>query len=797
MKKSIKKVSQIKRIKTHKKAKKRKINPLVIYTNKDNKMSKKETSKELEIKSEEIRFPLKNRKINPSTAIFKMAGEKFDNMRVQTNRPILERLFSQKNMELFKSLPSDSKDYSKYHSILVKQFDNLNKNKYSPREDYYTYVNYGWLKEETKLLKSSPKYYVEIDDFRVKQDDVYKELIGQLKEFIKENPNSKRAKGVEAIYKCIMNNTKTAARKAAYDLREDIDSIINNKSITDMLVFLNRDEVVSWQSPVVWYIMPDEKDNQTYRSHLSPPQLGIYDYFVYIEDPKDTPKQKQFKSKFKNEYLKFIKKVLKICIPDEAHLHDPMDVWNVECQLLDAMGCVKVKKEDPNYYNVVTKKQLEEDYGLDWTEFCIKQGYKKDKIPNKIIVSSLNSLKCIMELMKEKWTSKAWRTWYLFINYKQLIRFEWDWSEIYFDFYGKFVAGQPVRFPKELYPIFMLSVCYNTLLTELYVKENFNPIDTVYVYNLVSDLKEVFIRKLKRNTWLTDSTRRAAVKKLMKLEVVIGTPDSASAATKGQALQPDPNLEYIDDNPYHNLRLLSDWKRRRFIDLEGEQVIDIPEVDWNEFKLVGTQAYMVNAYYRPTSNSIYVPLAYLQKPFLDLENYGIEYNLAYMGWTLGHELSHSLDDMGSKFDENGNLNNWWTDVDRKKFQAKIDNVVKQYELVAAKDGIKFDATVGVGEDLADISGLSLVEEYLFIHQLINNQIPLVKALSLKQFYIFSTIQSRQKIFDKAIPAQLKQNPHPLEKYRCNCPLSRLQIFRELYEVKKGDGMWWENTDTIW
>jgi predicted metalloendopeptidase len=216
-----------------------------------------------------------------------MAGEKFDNMRVQTNRPILERLFSQKNMELFKSLPSDSKDYSKYHSILVKQFDNLNKNKYSTREDYYTYVNYGWLKEETKLLKSSPKYYVEIDDFRVKQDDVYKELIGQLKEFIKENPNSKRAKGVEAIYKCIMNNTKTAARKAAYDLREDIDSIINNKSITDMLVFLNRDEVVSWQSPVVWYIMPDEKDNQTYRSHLSPPQLGIYDYFVYIEYPKN------------------------------------------------------------------------------------------------------------------------------------------------------------------------------------------------------------------------------------------------------------------------------------------------------------------------------------------------------------------------------------------------------------------------------------------------------------------------------------------------------------------------------
>jgi len=402
-----------------------------------------------------------------------------------------------------------------------------------------------------------------------------------------------------------------------------------------------------------------------------------------------------------------------------------------------------------------------------------------------------------MDLMKEKWTTKEWKTWYLFINYKQLIRFEWDWNQVYFDFYGKFVAGQPVRFPKELYPIFMLSVTYNTLLTELYVKENFNPINTVYVYNIVNDLKEVFIRKLKRNTWLSDSTRRSAINKLKKLEVVIGTPDSKTAQTKHQALQPDPLLDYVDDNPYHNLKILSRWKRKRFIDLEGQHVIDIPEVDWNEFKLVGTQAYMVNAYYRPTSNSIYVPLAFLQKPFLDLENYGLEYNLAYMGYTLGHELSHSLDDMGSKFDENGNMNNWWTEEDRKKYQKKIDNVVKQYEEVAAKDGIKFDATIGVGEDLADISGLSLAEEYLFIHQLINHQIPLVKDLSLKQFYIFSAISARQQIFDKAIPAQLKQNPHPLEKYRCNCPLSRLQIFRELYGVKKGDGMWWENTDTIW
>ena len=98
-----------------------------------------------------------------------------------------------------------------------------------------------------------------------------------------------------------------------------------------------------------------------------------------------------------------------------------------------------------------------------------------------------------------------------------------------------------------------------------------------------------------------------------------------------------------------------------------------------------------------------MPGAYLQPPFIDLKERGMEYNLVFIGYTIGHELSHSLDDMGSNYDENGNLNNWWTEEDRKKFKLKIKDVVNQYETVAKRDGIKFDAELGVGEDLADIS----------------------------------------------------------------------------------------------
>ena len=93
-------------------------------------------------------------------------------------------------------------------------------------------------------------------------------------------------------------------------------------------------------------------------------------------------------------------------------------------------------------------------------------------------------------------------------------------------------------------------------------------------------------------------------------------------------------------------------------------------MDWAQYpvKMAGTQAYIVKAYYTPTQNKNYIPLAYLQKPFIDLDERGIEYNLAHIGFTIGHEMSHGFDDMGSKYDANGLLFDWWTEKDKKIYK---------------------------------------------------------------------------------------------------------------------------------
>ena len=181
---------------------------------------------------------------------------------------------------------------------------------------------------------------------------------------------------------------------------------------------------------------------------------------------------------------------------------------------------------------------------------------------------------------------------------------------------------------------------------------------------------------------------------------------------------------------------------------------------------------------------------------MDGDERGIEYNLAYIGYTIGHELSHSLDDVGSMYDYKGNLFNWWTPHDHKIFQSKVNDVIRQYETFAARDGIKMDGSLSVGENLADISGLAIIQEYLRDYQITDDYIVPIKKLSFEMLFMYIAHQWRSFVSKEAIPTELKINPHPLDKYRANCPLARLELFKSIYNIKKGDGMYW-HSDTIW
>lgn len=371
-----------------------------------------------------------------------------------------------------------------------------------------------------------------------------------------------------------------------------------------------------------------------------------------------------------------------------------------------------------------------------------------------------------------------------------LIRLSKDGAEIYFKFHGNFERGIITIADYNIYKIILVGFAFNTFLSQEYIKHYKNEEYINYVKTMAEDLKTVFIRIIKRNKWLQPITKEKALKKLYKFTLQVGSPNK---------LLPDPILDYNTYDLWDNLVKICNWRHNKAISLENKHVEDFPTVDWSQIppKFVSTQSYVVNASYTPSKNGIYVPLGYIQKPFVDLDERGIEYNLAHIGFTLAHEMSHALDDWGSQYDENGKLNNWWTPKDKKRFRKIQEDIVKQYETFASYDNIKFDAWPTIGEDLADISGITICREYLRDFQLKNKDILPIQDLSFRTFFVYFAFQQRQQISKKAINAQLKTNPHPLDKYRCNVPLSRLESFRVIYNIKKGDKMWWPSTNKIW
>jgi predicted metalloendopeptidase len=655
-----------------------------------------------------------------------------------------------------------------------------------PENDYYNYINYTWLNSFT--LDNKQKYITQIDDFRLAQDKVYYQLNDIVNKYCKIHNNSLATK-LKSFYNSAKNlTTKEYCRKVSKETMIKIDELRQDKNnLWKMLAWVNSSEMTSSQAPISWSLTPDDKNPEIFRCYLTPFQFPLVDLNVYFNDGTD----EAYKSKYRSTFKKHCKDMFKMVLPSETKEINTDDIYNVQVDIFNTLGCSDVTKNEETY-NKVTASECLSKYGFDWATFTKELGFQTP--PSFFIATSLNYLKCGTDLLLENWNSDKWRPFWIWIFLRRNILITQGYNELYYKFHGEFERGvenNPFEGKDDqvVHAMLFLSIPFNTFLTNEYIKNYKDPRVVKYVETMCDDLKTVFMRIINRNVWLTESTKKYALMKLKNLDFTIGNPD---------VLRDDPLLDYTN-NFYDNLMKIYDWRHEHYIELEGKKVVDIPYIDWNQFpvKFSGTQAYIVNASYTPSKNGIYINLGYMQKPFVDLDERGIEYNLAHLGFTIGHEMSHGLDDWGSKYDYKGRLHNWWTPEDRKKYKVIQDDVIKQYEDSAAKDGINFDASIGVGEDLADISGLAICDEYLRDFQKHNDDIMPIRYLSFRAFYTYYSMQMRQKVGKKALAAQLKTNPHPLDKYRTNVPLSRSTYFRSIYNVKKGNGMWWHNMNTIW
>jgi predicted metalloendopeptidase len=269
---------------------------------------------------------------------------------------------------------------------------------------------------------------------------------------------------------------------------------------------------------------------------------------------------------------------------------------------------------------------------------------------------------------------------------------------------------------------------------------------------------------------MSDQTRQRAIAKLEAFIRKIGYPDrwrsyEAVQITRGSY--------------YNNLVNASAFEVTRNLNKIGNPV---DKTEW------GMTPPTVNAYYNPSINEIVFPAGILQPPFYDPKA-DDAFNYGGIGAVIGHEMTHGFDDQGAKFDANGNLVQWWTDEDYKKFNARTDCVVKQFDAFEVEPGLHEQGKLVVGESVADLGGLTVAYKAYEKSLQGKPRPPVIAGFTPEQRFFLGWAQVwAGSIRPEAARLRVKTDPHPLDRFRVNAPLSNLPQFAEAFQCKVGDPM---------
>jgi putative endopeptidase len=695
-------------------------------------------------------------------------------------------VLSNKSLETVISETSTNKVYKYYNNMLL----NYLKTPYQkdtihlPQNDYYSFINEKWFKY-LKINKSL-KYLTKVDDFRVVQFNVYNKLEKIIQDYIKDNANTHIGNELKNFYSsAIKFNSHIASKNHIREITKYVDTLRQNKNnLWKLLAFINKNETTNDMGPFSWKYYPDKKNKDQFCSYINPHTFAFFDLKYYINN---TNKQEEYIRDYKKAFFTYLKNLFAF-VGDKTLV--PEDVFNVEQELFTAMAsseCLTIK-EDDSFYNKVYAEDALTKYGFNWKEYSKELGFTNT--PSFFVTPSLNYLKCCTQLLVDKWDSEEWRSYWIWIISRFVARLTNKVRNFYYIFYGKTTQGMEQIVPLRIYSIMYTAFAFNSLLNNKYIENNYNERDITFCKNMANNIREIFKNIISRNKWLQPKTKKYAIFKLNKLIMNI---EPTKLTTN------DPLLNYNPNDFIGNLEKLLEWRTTQFVQNNVPVIKNLMYFDFTQYPpaILSQPSFLVNARYSLDENAMYIPMAYIQKPFIDLDERGIEYNLAYMGFTIAHELSHALDDLGSQYDYKGELKNWWTDKDKRKYKQIQNDIIIQYNKFASYDKIQMDASTTIGEDIADISGLTICEEYLQNVHVKDKNIPVINRQSYADLYIYFTYQLRQHIKRKSVQYELIKNPHPLDKYRANVPLSRSEIFRTLYNVQPEDHMYWTNKTNIW
>ena len=615
-----------------------------------------------------------------------------------------------------------------------------------PGDNFYRFANGEWERvTEIPADRSNYGMFTLLDDLSKQRSRAILEEAA---------PDSR----IGAFYASFMDEAAVNAAGLApiRPLIEEIEGIGSREAWATELGQLFRQGITG---PFGGYVATDDRIPTEMIMRLTQSGLGLPDRDYYLRDDPSLVEKR-------NAYRDYLGRLLTLA-GESGAAERAAAVLALESRIADVHWTRVDSRDDEKTYNKRSLTQLaSEAPGFDWSRFFQEVGIADQA---NVLVSQpsafTGSARIIAEtplpVLKDYLLLRALDSYAPYLS-SQFV-------DTHFAFRGTVLNGTPENEPRWKRGVSLVTLMIPDDISRIYVARHFPPEAKAAADRLVGNLIAAMDQRLANLSWMAPETRTRARAKLAAFTPKIGYPDSWRDYS---------SVAVSRDNLIQNIANATRFEYQRQLDKLGEPV------DRSEWFMTPME---INAYAYTSWNEIVFPAAILQPPFFD-PNADDAINYGGIGAVIGHEISHHFDDQGSKYDQSGALNEWWTPQDRERFNAHTAQLVAQYDLYEPLPGHRVQGQLTLGENIADLAGLTVAYDAYRL-SLGGSPAPVLAGFSGdERFYLGWAQIWRRKYREANLLQRLLTDPHSPSEQRV-AVVRNLDPWYGAYEVTADDTLY--------
>lgn len=627
-----------------------------------------------------------------------------------------------------------------------------------PGDDFYQYAGGGWLKANP--MKPEYSSYGVFNDLAETNRKQIRELFENLSK--EKHAFGSVGQKVADLYNMAMDSVRLNKEGAA-PLQKDLDKVKAFSKKADFTAFIADQHLYKGNPFFGIGVDTDLKNSDLNVMWLSAGTSGLPDRDYYLNTDADSKKKQE-------AYRAYLSKIFQLSGYKKKEAEKAAKViYNIEYQFAEAEMSRAEARDYNKLYNIYTIDMLQKDYpAIQWAKYFELMGVKDVK---QVILTEPKVMAVAQKLMST--LSEQDIKYYvagLIIKSSTSVLSD-DFVNANFDFYGRLLNGQKEQKARWKRALGFPNSLLGEAVGELYVSKYFAGESKAKMLKLIDNLRKALATRIANLAWMNDTTKINALVKLNSFTVKVGYPDKWRDYSK-LTIDPAKSL-------YDNVAAATYVETLRNLEKFGKPV---DKSEW------GMTPQTVNAYYNPTTNEICFPAAILQAPFFDV-NADDATNYGAIGVVIGHEMTHGFDDQGRNFNADGNMVDWWTSGDSKRFTAAAEKLAAQFDQITVVGDLKANGHLTLGENIADQGGLRISYDAFKTTQQFQEGKEIDGFTPAQRFYLSYGRIWAEHMTEEAIYQQTKSDPHSIGRNRVNATLRNIDTWYDAFGVKEGDKMW--------